>query len=118
MQKKYEDALEYKKLYETTLLTLEEFEKRDNENKNSNERLSSKLNSALNESYNLREEINNYKLKQKEIEKELLNIEKIKVDKRIDSINQYKKDLIEEINNSKGNLSKSKIINLIENIDY
>lgn len=35
LQKKYEDALEYKKLYETTLLTLEEFEKRDNENKNS-----------------------------------------------------------------------------------
>lgn len=113
LKQKLEDAQKYKQLYEATLITLEEFKLRDAENQENIKQLEEKLNVKNNIISDLNETIADYAAKEHKIENILENIEDIKKQERKNSIKFYKEKLVIEIENYRGNISKSKLINLI-----
>lgn len=57
-----------------------------------------------------------FKMKNELLNKEIDNIEKIKKEEKNNGIKEYKEKLIEEINNTKGTISKSKLVSMIDSI--
>lgn len=76
-------------------------------------KLESKIKEKEEEMSNLKEQVNTYKILEIETNKKIENIEKIKKESNIESIKKYKEKLIQEINNTKGNISKSKLFSII-----
>lgn len=113
LKEKLENALQYKELYEASLVINFEFETRDKENKEKIEKLESKLNSALNDNYNLKEQLNEYKIRENELQEKEDNINTLKLLAIENAIKEYNNRLIDEIEKLKGNISKSKLVNLI-----
>ena len=111
-----EKAKKFEDLYKATLITLEEFRKRDEENKTIQTKLENKINEKEAEIKNLKEQVNTYKIIEIETNKKIDNIEKIKKEEKNNGIKEYKEKLIEEINNTKGTISKSKLFNIINSI--
>lgn len=111
-----EKAKKFEDLYNATLITLEEFRKRDEENKTIQTKLENKINEKEAEIKNLKEQVNTYKIIEIETNKKIDNIEKIKKEEKNNGIKEYKEKLIEEINNTKGTISKSKLFNIINSI--
>lgn len=109
-----ENARKYKDLYDAALVTLEEFRKRDEENKEIQTRLENKINKKETEITKLNEQVNTYKILGVEINKKIENI--VKNEERNNAIKGYKEKLINEINNTKGNISKSKLFYIINSI--
>lgn len=111
-----EKAKTYEDLYNATLVTLEEFRKRDEENKTNLRKLEYKINEKENEISNLKEQVNTYRILEIETNKKIENIEKIKKEEKSNGIKEYKEKLIQEITNTKGNISKSKLFSIINYI--
>ena len=111
-----EKAKKFEDLYNATLITLEEFRKRDEENKTIQTKLENKINEKEAEIKNLKEQVNTYKIIEIETNKKIDNIEKIKKEEKNNGIKEYKEKLIEEINNTKGTISKSKLVSMIDSI--
>lgn len=108
-----EEMSKNKQLYEGTLVTLDEFRKRDEENQKEIGRLKEKLKNKEDEIYSLNSEVNTYKIKQKDYEaKEKKFDEHIEIAKN-SSILVYVKILSQNIKNTKGNLSKEKVLEII-----
>lgn len=64
----------------------------------------------------LKEQLNTYKITEYETSKKIDNIEKIKKEAKNDAIKEYKENLIQEISNTKGTISKSKLFDIINSI--
>ena len=111
-----DDAKKYKDLYNGSLITLDEFRKRDNENKKYQIELKEKMKLKEREISELKEQLNTYKITEYETNKKIENIEKVKNEERNNAIKEYKEKLINEINNTKGNISKSKLFYIINSI--
>ena len=62
---------------------------------------------------NLKEQVNTYRILEIETNKKIENIEKIKKEEKDKSIKEYKEKLIQEITNTKGTISKSKLFSII-----
>ena len=108
-----EELNKNKQLYEGALVTLDEFRKRDEENQKEISRLKEKLENKENEIYSLNSEINTYKIKQKDYEAKERNFdEHIEIAKN-SSVSVYVKILSQNIKNTKGNLSKEKVLEII-----
>lgn len=116
LKEKLEEAKKYKDLYDAALIALDEFKKRDEENNNIQIKMDKEITEKEIKIADLKEEINNYKILKVEIDKEIENIEKIKQKERNDGIKEYKEKLIKEINNTKGTISKSKLIGIISSV--
>lgn len=116
LKEKLEEAKKYKDLYDAALIALDEFKKRDEENNNMQIKMDKEITEKEIKIADLKEEINNYKILKVEIDKEIENIEKIKQKERNDGIKEYKEKLIKEINNTKGTISKSKLIGIISSV--
>lgn len=56
------------------------------------------------------------KITEYETSKKIDNIEKIKKEAKNDAIKEYKENLIQEISNTKGTISKSKLFDIINSI--
>lgn len=108
-----EKAKTYEDLYNATLVTLEEFRKRDEENKSNLRKLEYKISQKEEEMSNLKEQVNTYRILEIETNKKIENIEKIKKEEKDKSIKEYKEKLIQEITNTKGTISKSKLFSII-----
>lgn len=106
LELKLEEEKKNKYLYETSLVALEEFRKRDNENKEQINNLTIKIAQKDDEIYKVKSEINTYKINEYNFKK--ADEEKEKVFKK-----KYKEILSNAIINEKGNLSKEKIIKII-----
>lgn len=116
LQDKLEEESKNKQLYEGALVTLSEFQKRDEENKQEITRLENKLENKQKEIENLNSTLNTYKINEYEFNKRKSELEN-EIEKVIkEKLNTYKDNLIKEIENAKGNLSKSKIISTISSI--
>lgn len=111
-----DDAKKYKDLYNGSLITLDEFRKRDDENKKCQIELKEKIKLKEREMSELKEQLNTYKITEYETNKKIENIEKVKNEERNNAIKGYKEKLINEINNTKGNISKSKLFYIINSI--
>lgn len=111
-----DDAKKYKDLYNGSLITLDEFRKRDDENKKCQIELKEKIKLKEREISELKEQLNTYKITEYETNKKIENIEKVKNEEKNNAIKGYKEKLINEINNTKGNISKSKLFYIINSI--
>lgn len=111
-----EKAKKFEDLYNSELVVLNEFKERDEENKIIQIKLENKINEKETEIKNLKEQVNTYRIIEIETNKKIDNIEKIKKEEKNNSIKEYKEKLIEEINNTKGTISKSKLFSMINSI--
>ena len=116
LKEELEDTKKYKDLYDATLVTLNEFKTRDEENKEIQTKMDREIIEKEIKIADLKEEVNNYKILETETNKKIENIEKIKQEEKNNGIKEYKQKLIEEINNTKGTISKSKLIGIISSI--
>lgn len=116
LKEKLEVSKKYKDLYDAALIALDEFKTRDEENKKNQIKMEENINKKENEIVDLKEKVNTYKILETEINKKIENIEKIKQKERNDGIKEYKEKLIKEINNTKGTISKSKLIGIISSV--
>lgn len=116
LKEELENAKKYKELYDATLITLNEFKTRDEENKEIQIKMDKEIIEKEIKITDLKEEVNTYKILETETNKKIENIEKIKQEERNNAIKEYQEKLIEEINNTKGPISKSKLISIISSI--
>lgn len=116
LNNKYEEALKYQYLYNAALITSEEFKKRDNENKIKNEELKQQVEEVSKRNLELMEIINDYKLKELELKKKEEEIQELIHDAEIRGIYKYKNQLKENIENTKGNISKSKLFEMMRKV--
>lgn len=116
LEEDLEKAKKFEDLYNSTLVVLNEFKERDEENKIIQTKLENKINEKETEIKNLKEQINTYRIIEIETNKKIDNIEKIKKEEKNNGIKEYKEKLIEEINNTKGNISKSKLLSIINDL--
>jgi hypothetical protein len=117
LQLKLEEEHKYKILYDGALVTLDEFKTREDENKNKINKLQTKLNEKQEELFKLNDLLNTYKIKQLEVDKQLKNMDKLIQDNINFSIINFKEVIIHQIKNTKGNISKDKVCNLIQKSD-
>lgn len=117
LQLKLEEESKYKLLYDGALVTLEEFKTREEENKNKINELQTKLNEKQEELYKLNDLLNTYKIKQAKVNEQEKNISSLVQDNIDLAISNFKDIVIETIKNTKGNISKDKLCNLIQKTD-
>lgn len=115
LENKLEEEKKNKQLYEGALVTLDEFRKRDEENNNEISRLREKIKDKQNEIDDINSKLNTYKIRQHEYDKKEKEYrENIRKEIEIATID-LKQEIIRNIKNTKGNLSKDTIINIINN---
>lgn len=117
LKDKLENALKYKELYEASLVTTNEFKTRDEENQIKIKKLEEQIELKIQENHELKETINDCKIlegqiqeREERIESEINKAEKIA--KKL-----LKEKIIKKITDIKGNISKSKICELIEKLE-
>ena len=114
LQLKLEEESKYKLLYDGALVTLEEFKTREKENKNKINELQTRINKKQEELYKLNDLINTYKIEQIKVNKQAEDIDKL-IQNNINTAIVNFKDTV--IKNTKGNISKDKVCNLIQKVD-
>lgn len=117
LQLKLEEQSKYKLLYDGALVTLEEFKTREKEDKDKIDNIQTKLNEKQEELYKLNDLLNTYKIKQLQADEQLKNIDKLIQDNINSAIINFKATIIDLIKNTKGNISKDKVCNLIKRME-
>ena len=113
LENQLEEEKKNKQLYEGALVTLSEFQQRDKDNKNEINRLKNKIKEKEQEINNINSQLNTYKIKQIEYDKREKNL-KNEINENVKTkINILKDNICNKIKNTKGNLSKDKIIDII-----
>ncbi len=113
LENQLEEEKKNKQLYEGALVTLSEFQQRDKDNKNEINRLKNKIKEKEQEINNINSQLNTYKIKQIEYDKRKKNL-KNEINENVKTkIDILKDNICNKIKNTKGNLSKDKIIDII-----
>lgn len=102
LQKQIDEEKKYKMLYENALVTVDEFNKIKEDDKKEIERLKIILNKNDKKIYELNSELNNYKIAEREFTKKA----------RKEAVKTIEDKIIE----TKGNLSKEKVLRIIRDI--
>lgn len=113
LENQLEEEKKNKQLYEGALVTLSEFKQRDKDNKNEIDRLKNKIKEKEQEINNINSQLNTYKIRQIEYDKREKNL-KNEINENVKAkIDILKDNICNEIKNTKGNLSKDRIIDII-----
>ena len=113
LENQLEEEKKNKQLYEGALVTLSEFQQRDKDNKNEIDRLKNKIKEKEHEINNINSQLNTYKIKQIEYDKREKNL-KNEINENVKrKINILKDNICNKIKNTKGNLSKDKVIDIV-----
>lgn len=113
LENQLEEEKKNKQLYEGTLVTLSEFQQRDKDNKNEINRLKNKIKEKEQEINNVNSQLNTYKIRQIEYDKREKNL-KNEINENVKrKINILKDNICNKIKNTKGNLSKDKVIDIV-----
>lgn len=113
LENQLEEEKKNKQLYEGALVTLSEFQQRDKDNKNEIDRLKNKIKEKEQEINNINSQLNTYKIKQIEYDKREKNL-KNEINENVKrKINILKDNICNKIKNTKGNLSKDKVIDIV-----
>ena len=107
----------YKIKYEASLIALEEFKIRDEENKERISDLNERIKNKNNEISQLGEIINTCKIKEKETLKKERELNQQLEKAKKDSVKEFKKQIVNLIKSVKGNISKAKICDLINDLE-
>lgn len=107
-----EDANKFEKLYDATLVTLNEFKNRDNENKTEISRLKERL-----EAEQINRTADNKENKEiiNELQEKIIILENQLKKQDNTTREKYKNEIKQLIKNTRGNLSKNKVLEIIEN---
>lgn len=106
LESQLEKAMEMKYKYDAALVTLDEYKKRLERAEQSLEREKRKVEDARNETAKVKDEINSYKI--------LLHDAALTKEEMTDEItSELKSDLVERIKKTTGNLSRSMVVNII-----
>jgi regulator of replication initiation timing len=116
LRNKLEENKKFEHLYNSSLVVIEEFKKRDIENKEKIEELRNKINNKDTAIDNLNDIINTYKVHEIKINKKEEKLDKELFEIKQENIEKFKDKLINEITNTKGNISKSKLYSIIRNL--
>lgn len=113
LENQLEEEKKNKQLYEGALVTLSEFQQRDKDNKNEINRLKNKIKEKEQEINNINSQLNTYKIRQIEYDKREKNL-KNEINENVKrKINILKDNICNNIKNTKGNLSKDKVIDIV-----
>lgn len=113
LENQLEEEKKNKQLYEGALVTLSEFRQRDKDNKNEIDRLKNKIKEKEQEINNINSQLNTYKIRQIEYDKREKNL-KNEINENVKrKINILKDNICNKIKNTKGNLSKDKVIDIV-----
>ena len=113
LENQLEEEKKNKQLYEGALVTLSEFQQRDKDNKNEIDRLKNKIKEKEQEINNINSQLNTYKIRQIEYDKREKNL-KNEINENVKrKINILKDNICNKIKNTKGNLSKDKVIDIV-----
>ena len=113
LENQLEEEKKNKQLYEGALVTLSEFQQRDKDNKNEIDRLKNKIKEKEQEINNIKSQLNTYKIRQIEYDKREKNL-KNEINENVKrKINILKDNICNKIKNTKGNLSKDKVIDIV-----
>lgn len=113
LENQLEEEKKNKQLYEGALVTLSEFQQRDKDNKNEINRLKNKIKEKEQEINNINSQLNTYKIRQIEYDKREKNL-KNEINENVKrKINILKDNICNKIKNTKGNLSKDKVIGIV-----
>jgi chromosome segregation ATPase len=113
LENQLEEEKKNKQLYEGALVTLSEFQQRDKDNKNEINRLKNKIKEKEQEINNINSQLNTYKIKQIEYDKREKNL-KNEINENVKTkIDILKGNICNKIKNTKGNLSKDRMIDII-----
>jgi chromosome segregation ATPase len=113
LENQLEEEKKNKQLYEGTLVTLSEFQQRDKDNKNEINRLKNKIKEKEQEINNINSQLNTYKIRQIEYDKREKNL-KNEINENVKTkIDILKDNICSKIKNTKGNLSKDKVIDIV-----
>ena len=113
LENQLEEEKKNKQLYEGALVTLSEFQQRDKDNKNEIDRLKNKIKEKEQEINNIKSQLNTYKIRQIEYDKREKNF-KNEINENVKrKINILKDNICNKIKNTKGNLSKDKVIDIV-----
>ena len=113
LENQLEEEKKNRQLYEGALVTLSEFQQRDKDNKNEIDRLKNKIKEKEQEINNINSQLNTYKIKQIEYDKREKNL-KNEINENVKrKINILKDNICNKIKNTKGNLSKDKVIDIV-----
>lgn len=96
--------------YNATLITLEEFDARVEREKQRNQELLEKINVQKEHIKELNEKINNCAIREKQAIDKINNCQNV-------VLKEYKKELLKEIKNIKGNLSKAMVYDVIDSFE-
>lgn len=113
MEERLEEEQKNKHLYNSTLVVLEEYKKRDEENKNEINFLKEKYKKEQEKNYVLQEQINNYTISLETLQNESKQLEKEITKKVKDEIENIKEKICEKIQRVKGNISKNQVCKII-----
>lgn len=113
LENQLEEEKKNKQLYEGTLVTLSEFQQRDKDNKNEIDRLKNKIKEKEQEINNINSQLNTYKIRQIEYDKREKNL-KNEINENVKTkVDILKDNICNKIKNTKGNLSKDKVIDIV-----
>ena len=113
LENQLEEEKKNKQLYEGALVKLSEFEQRDKDNKNEINRLKNKIKEKEQEINNINSQLNTYKIRQIEYDKREKNL-KNEINENVKTkIDILKDNICSKIKNTKGNLSKDKVIDIV-----
>ena len=113
LENQLEEEKKNKQLYEGALVTLSEFQQSDKDNKNEINRLKNKIKEKEQEINNVNSQLNTYKIRQIEYDKREKNL-KNEINENVKrKINILKDNICNKIKNTKGNLSKDKVIDIV-----
>lgn len=113
LENQLEEEKKNKQLYEGALVTLSEFQQRDKDNKNEINRLKNKIKEKEQEINNINSQLNTYKIRQIEYNKREKNL-KNEINENVKrKIHILKDNICNKIKNTKGNLSKDKVIDIV-----
>lgn len=113
LENQLEEEKKNKQLYEGALVTLSEFQQRDKDNKNEINRLKNKIKEKEQEINNINSQLNTYKIRQIEYDKREKNL-KNEINENVKTkIDILKDNICSKIKNTKGNLSKDKVIDIV-----
>ena len=113
LENQLEEEKKNKQLYEEALVTLSEFQQRDKDNKNEINRLKNKIKEKEQEINNINSQLNTYKIRQIEYDKREKNL-KNEINENVKTkIDILKDNICSKIKNTKGNLSKDKVIDIV-----
>lgn len=116
LEEKLKNSKKYQQLYDGALVTLNEFKKRDEENNKKIKELESKIEEMEQEKQSNFEIYNNLRIELTQLQNEKDNNEKIILNKMDEAVAKAKKKIIENIQNTKGNISKTKVCDMIKKI--